>query len=77
MLVSGPKVLKVTEGANVTINVDSDANDEMHLHGYDLHLPIHANAISSLTFAAVHSGRFTFELHHAHLELGAIEVYPR
>ena len=75
--VSGPGVITTSEGADVTLIITSDQADELHLHGYDLHLDLAANEPATLNFKAVHSGRFDYELHHAHVTLGTLEVLPR
>jgi FtsP/CotA-like multicopper oxidase with cupredoxin domain len=76
-LVAGPAVIKLTQGDRVTLRVASDSDDELHVHGYDLHLNLIAGQPSQLSFTADHSGRFEYELHQAHTDLGAFEVYPR
>jgi hypothetical protein len=76
-LVSGPAVLQVHEGEQVTLHIRSDRSDELHLHGYDLHAQIKPGETVSLQLTANHTGRFGLELHKAHTELGALEVYPR
>jgi FtsP/CotA-like multicopper oxidase with cupredoxin domain len=76
-LVAGPAVIKLKQGDRVTLRVTSDSNDELHVHGYDLHLNLIAGQPAELSFKADHSGRFEYELHHAHSDLGAFEVYPR
>jgi hypothetical protein len=74
---SGPVVLQVHEGEQVILNIRSDSSDELHLHGYDLHARIRPDETESLRFTANRTGRFGLELHRAHAELGALEVYPR
>ncbi len=74
---AGPSVIKLMQGETVTLRVTSDVSDDLHLHGYDLHLHLKPNEAAALTFVADRTGRFTYELHHARLELGALEVYPR
>src|SRR5712692_3816840 len=74
---AGPVAMQVREGEDVAIRVISDQPDELHLHGYDLHADLKANEPAVLYFKATHSGRFDLELHHAHLELGTLEVTPR
>lgn len=74
---AGPERIEIALGDAVEIVVDSDHDDELHVHGYDLHLAIHANQPASLRFTADHAGRFDCELHHADLALGALEVQPR
>lgn len=76
-LLRGPAVLTVAQGSEVILKITSDRKDELHLHGYDLTLALAAGAPAELRFTADRSGRFEYELHHAHLDLGALEVYPR
>ena len=75
--VGGPALLQVHEGEQVTLNIRSDSADELHLHGYDLHAHITPEQTATLQFTANHTGRFGMELHKAHTELGALEVYPQ
>lgn len=75
--VSGPQLIQVHVGDAVVLEVTSDQPDELHLHGYDLHLKLLSGEPARLGFTADHSGRFDFELHHAQLELGALEVLPQ
>jgi FtsP/CotA-like multicopper oxidase with cupredoxin domain len=75
--VSGPAVVKVKQGDNVTLRITNDRVDELHLHGYNLHAPVTPGTPAVLTFTAKFSGRFTFELHKAEIEIGALEVYPK
>jgi plastocyanin len=75
--VSGPAVIKVQQGDEVTLHITSDAADEFHLHGYNLLVHLAPERTATLHFAAKLAGRFTFELHKADVELGAVEVYPR
>ena len=76
-LISGPALMQVHQGEQVTLTIKSDASDELHLHGYDLHARISPGENASLRFTADRTGRFGLELHKAHAELGALEVYPR
>ena len=76
-LASGPAVISVTEGTPVTLRITTDHADELHLHGYDLTLKLPKGQAAELSFVADRSGRFEYELHHAHLDLGALEVQPR
>jgi hypothetical protein len=76
-VVSGPGVIRVTRGQRVSLTVETDKADELHLHGYDLHLALLPNRAVSLSFTATRTGRFGFELHKAGTELGVFEIYPR
>ena len=75
-LVSGPAVIEVAQGTEVTIRIRSDRADELHLHGYDLRVRFDANQPAELRFTADKSGRFEYELHGSHRDLGALEVRP-
>src|SRR4051812_9293392 len=72
--VSGPESFRVRQGEHVTLRIESNATDELHLHGYDLKLAVKAGEPATLRFAASRSGRFGLELHKHHTELGALEV---
>jgi hypothetical protein len=76
-IAAGGGTLRVTQGASVVIRVTSDRADELHLHGYDLGLALRAGVPGALAFTADKAGRFELELHHAGLELGALEVQPK
>lgn len=74
---SGPETMRVFEGDEVNLKILSDRADELHLHGYDLRATIKAGVPAVLKLKADHTGRFTMELHHSNVELGALEVQPR
>ncbi len=75
--ISEPGVLKVHQGDEVILRITSDRADELHLHGYNLHASLTPGKTAALQFTATLTGRFTYELHKAELQLGAVEVYPR
>lgn len=74
---SGPEVIRVDQGEQLTLVITSDHADELHVHGYDLHAALTAGVPATLSFRADRSGRFSVELHHSDLPLGAVEVLPR
>ena len=76
-VISGPQVVKLKRDDEVTLNVLSDRADELHLHGYDLHLTLQPNQTATLKFVARRTGRFSFELHKDGVELGVLEIYPK
>jgi hypothetical protein len=76
-LASGTDVIRVRQGDVVTVQVTSDRNDELHVHGYDLHARLSADTPAPLRFTADRSGRFAIELHKAQVEVGVLEVLPR
>jgi hypothetical protein len=73
----GAQVYKIKRGDEVTLKIVSDAADELHVHGYDLHLKLVPNQPATLKFVARRTGRFGFELHKSGVALGAFEVYPK
>ncbi|MEC9408774.1 MAG: hypothetical protein VX549_16045 [Pseudomonadota bacterium] len=77
-LVEGPATVQVAQGAQITLELASDSEGEWHLHGYDIHAELGAEAPTRVTLKAEHAGRFEHELHGsgAHGALGVIEVYP-
>lgn len=76
-LFAGPDKLQVTQGEEIILRIISDQADELHLHGYDLALPLKAGAQAELRFVADRSGRFEYELHEAHAGIGVLEVQPK
>jgi hypothetical protein len=76
-LVSGEALMRVRQGEQVSVRIESDRKDEVHLHGYDLKAPIIPGETARLQFTADRTGRFGLELHKAHGELGTLEVYPQ
>lgn len=73
---SGPEAIKVKRGDTVRMVFTSNKVDELHLHGYDIAVDLEPNVPAILEFKAEYPGRFGYELHKAHREIGAIEVYP-
>lgn len=73
---SGPQVVKLVQGQTVALTVRSDRNDELHLHGYDIAMPLVAGEPATMTVEATRSGRFEYEIHSLHAAIGALEVYP-
>jgi hypothetical protein len=76
-LVSGPSVLNVNQNDTVTINVVDDADEEVHLHGYNLHMDLKNGVPGSLKFVASSSGRFPYELELTSTEIGELDVQPQ
>jgi hypothetical protein len=76
-LISGSKVLSVQQNDNVTIHITADQDEELHLHGYDLHVDLKKGKPGTLSFVASSSGRFPYELEHSSTVIGALEVQPQ
>jgi len=72
-----PQSYRVTEGQQVVIKVTSDVADELHFHGYDLHIDLEAGKEGQIAFIADKTGSFEFELETHKITLGEIQVYPK
>ena len=75
--VSGPNLIKLRRDDVLVLTVVSDRSDNLHVHGYDLELDLHAGRPASLRFSARRTGRFGFELHRSGQQLGVLEIYPK
>jgi plastocyanin len=76
-IVAGPSVIKVKQGDQVTLNVISKEEHELHLHGYDKSIDLEPNKQATLSFTANLSGRFVYELEDSQTDIGAMEVSPK
>lgn len=76
-IVSGPTIIKVNQGTEVTIKITSDVAEEFHVHAYDNSVELEPNKQATLTFTANLTGRFPFELENSQTEIGALEVQPK
>ena len=61
--VGGVKDFKVTKGDRVTIVVTADADDDIHLHGYDIEKPVAPGKPATFKFTANLEGIFDIESH--------------
>lgn len=75
--VQGPEVARIVQGQRIELIVESDAADELHLHGYDMTRRLDGDSPARLRFTADRAGRFALELHARHMRIGQIEVVPR
>jgi nitrous oxide reductase len=66
--------LSVHQNDNVTINIKSDTDGEVHLHGYDISFDTKKGQTVSKTFKADKSGHFPIEWESTRLELGQLIV---
>jgi len=80
LTVSGGEVTGADErvsvpiGSEVTIQVTTDVDDEVHVHGYDLRRDVAAGEQATMTFTADIPGVFEVELEDAGLPLVSLEV---
>ena len=57
------QTIKVKAGQTVLVTAVSDANDEVHIHGYDKELPLTPGKPASVKFTADMKGTFEIETH--------------
>jgi hypothetical protein len=62
-VVGGLADIKVTKGDEVRIVVSSDADDDIHLHGYDIEKPVEPGKPARFKFTADIEGIFEIESH--------------
>jgi len=68
--------LNVRQNDTVTINITSDMDGEVHLHGYDIHFDNTAGKVTTATFKADKSGTFEIEWESTSKHLGDLVVAP-
>jgi len=75
------RVVRVRQGDDVTLRWTTDKALTIHLHGYDIEVPLKPAAAVSMRFTARASGRFPVEIHShgrgEHRVLAHVEVHPR
>ena len=69
-----PPDWKVNQNDSVTVNIKSDKDGEVHLHGYDIHFDVKAGQTVSQTFKADKSGTFPIEWETTGADLGQLVV---
>ncbi len=57
------KSVEVPVGTKIRLTVTSDAEDEIHVHGYDKELAVRPGKKAELEFPADETGRFEIETH--------------
>jgi hypothetical protein len=71
-----PSELTVNRNDTVTINIASDTDGEVHLHGYDIPFDTKAGQVVSHTFKAINTGSFEMEWESTSTHLGDLTVNP-
>ena len=84
----GAKTLRVKHNDKVGLKIKSNEAGALHLHAYQIEIPVTASAVTEYSFVAKASGRFKFEWHPTqktrtnsdvgrHESLAVLEVYPQ
>ena len=85
-LASPDKTLRAQEGEELEFRVRSDETAELHVHGYDLMIPLQAGETTVTRLLATVAGRFPVTLHepignsehgYRHKRMLYLEVHPR
>lgn len=68
----------VRQGDKVVMLISSEVPGELHLHGYDMELPLKPRAGATLAFGASMAGQFPIELHEGgkEREIARLAVLP-
>ena len=69
-----PRRVEVPLGDQVRLQVTSDVDDELHVHGYEVEADLEAGRPTTVEFVADQSGIFEVETHESDLELLQLEV---
>lgn len=62
--VGGILSLSYKKGDQIRFKVESDASDEVHVHGYDIEEEVEAGGSVNFDFPATIEGGFEVEMHH-------------
>ncbi len=74
--VGGVKKIKVDSGERVRLMVQSDAADEVHVHGYDRSAEVSPGSPARISFPAKLEGVYEVELENAGVEVAQLQVSP-
>jgi hypothetical protein len=71
-----PARVQAYQGDTLTLAIQADRTEDIHLHGYDMHF-FAGPAPAALTFTANLTGSFVLEIEAASTPLGYLQVQPR
>ncbi len=69
-----PSRVKIPLGSTVELQVTSDVDDEVHVHGFDVEKPLDAGVTTTVELQATEAGLYEVETHETELELLQLEV---
>lgn len=72
----GIRELTLRKGERIRFTVVSDAPDDVHLHGYDVELPVAPGRPARFDVPAEIEGIFEAELHHSGAQIASVTVEP-
>jgi hypothetical protein len=71
-----PDRMQANQGDTLTLAIQADRTEDIHLHGYDMHF-FAGPAPATLTFTAGLTGSFVLEIEATSTPLGTLQVQPR
>ena len=71
-----PDRLQANQGDTLTLAIQADKTEDIHLHGYDMHF-FAGSSPATLTFTAKLTGSFVLEIEATSTPLGYLQVQPR
>ena len=74
--VGGVRELEVTQGEEIRFIVESDVDEEVHLHGYDVSMDVEAGGMVEFRVQADDQGLYEVELEHSVVPIAEISVVP-
>ena len=74
--VGGVRELRFKEGGTIRFRVTGQADDEVHLHGYDIEKPVGPGNAANFSVPATITGRFEVELHDNATPIAEVTVEP-
>jgi hypothetical protein len=74
--VGGVRKLTFKEGGTIRFRVTDEADDEVHLHGYDIEKPVGPGKAAKFSVPATITGRFEVELHNTATPIAEVTVEP-
>jgi len=74
--VDGVADLTYKKGDDIRLEVKSDVDEEIHVHGYDLYEDVPAGGKAKFDFPATIDGVFEVELHGAAVQVAQLTVKP-
>ena len=72
-----PDHLQAFQDDTITITLQADKNEEIHLHGYDVAFEVGPGKPVTKTFKADRTGTFEYEIEGSGTHLGDLVVEPR
>lgn len=72
-----PDQLQAYQGDTLSITIEADRSEEIHLHGYDKHFFAAPGQPVTLTFPGDLTGSFVLEIEASSTPLGTLQVQPR